>query len=115
MQRHFTLPVAIVAWFSPFLRPAAVASEPPREFSVMVYNAEMLFDIDGVAALEDFRPERWGPAQLDRKIAGISQVLGRVDGGRGPDVVCFNEFEADQTPETSEPDLPRCHKTAGFR
>lgn len=98
-------------WFSALSLLAAMAAAPARaadgdadvEFTVMAYNVEMLFDIDGVALLDDFKPERWGATQLDRKLAGISRVLQQVRGGRGqgPDIICFNELEADQTPDAN--------------
>ncbi|MEI6070208.1 MAG: endonuclease/exonuclease/phosphatase family protein [Verrucomicrobiae bacterium] len=72
-----------------------------REFSVVAYNVENLFDIDGVAAYEDFQPAAYTPAHLAVKVGNIAKVLARVDEGRGPDIVVFNEIEFDQTPEST--------------
>jgi endonuclease/exonuclease/phosphatase family metal-dependent hydrolase len=68
----------------------------------MSYNVEMLFDVDGVSLLDDYAATRWGPLQLSRKLDGIAQVLKRAG---APDVICFNEFEADRTPESAVADL----------
>ncbi|MEI6035255.1 MAG: endonuclease/exonuclease/phosphatase family protein [Verrucomicrobiae bacterium] len=74
------------------------------EFSLVVYNVENLFDADGVAAYEDFQPATYTPAHLAVKVENIAKVLARVDEGRGPDIVVFNEIELDQTPESSVKD-----------
>lgn len=77
-----------------------------REFSVMEYNVENLFDADGVAAYEDYQPEKYTPAHLATKAANIASLFSRIEGGRGPDVAVLNEIELDQTPETTVNDLP---------
>lgn len=101
---QLVLSVLLTAVSTPPLVRAATPA-PAREFTVMTYNVEMLFDVDGVAAISDYAPSVWGPTQLDRKLAGISQVLQRLPGGRGPDIICFNELEADQTPESTVTDV----------
>lgn len=77
-----------------------------RPFSVVVYNVENLFDADGVAAYDDYQPSVYTPAHLATKLAGITQVLVRVDQGAGPDVILFSEIEADQTPASTVADVP---------
>ncbi len=75
-----------------------------RDFSVVTYNVENLFDADGVALYDDYRPPGYPPGHLAVKAANIAKVLAKVDDGRGPDVIVFNEIELDQTPESSVTD-----------
>jgi hypothetical protein len=70
-----------------------------REFSVVAYNVENLFDVDGVAAYEDYQPTTYTPRHLAVKAGNIAKVLAGVK--RGPDIIVFNEIELDQTPESS--------------
>lgn len=69
-----------------------------RSFSLVVYNVENLFDADGVAVYDDYQPSRYTPAHLATKLGNIAKVLAHVDKGNGPDIILFNEVEADQTP-----------------
>lgn len=75
-----------------------------RDFSVVSYNVENLFDVDGVALYDDYQSEKYTPAHLAVKVANIAKVLAKVDDGRGPDVILFNEIELDQTPESGVTD-----------
>ena len=84
-----------------------------RDFTVMAYNVENLFDIDRVSRFEDYvenptDSEGYGPGKLLRKLEGIRRVLGAIDGGKGPDILLLNELEVDATPETA------VSNTAGF-
>lgn len=79
----------------------AALSLHAREFSLVTYNVENLFDVDGVAAYEEFTSENYTPEHLAVKVGNIAKVLARVDEGKGPDIVVFNEIELDQTPETT--------------
>jgi len=82
----------LAVWlFVVFTVPAAA-----REFSLVAYNVENLFDADGVAVYEDYQPAAYTPAHLAVKVGNIAKVLARVEGG--PDIVAFNEIEIDQTP-----------------
>jgi endonuclease/exonuclease/phosphatase family metal-dependent hydrolase len=72
-----------------------------REFTVMVYNVENLFDLDGVAKFGDYQPPpegSYGTEQFLNKIRNISHALAAVNDGKGPEVVLFQEFELDLTP-----------------
>ena len=89
-----------------------LASADSRDFTVMVYNVENLFDIDRVARFDDYvenpnDSEGYGPGKLLRKLEGIRRVLGAVDGGKGPDILLINELEVDATPETTVSDPAR--------
>jgi len=67
-------------------------------FTVMAYNVENLFDADGVALFDDYRPGVYGPRQMATKIRHAVQVVAEVDGGTGPDILLVQECEGDQTP-----------------
>lgn len=84
------LPVALVA----------------RTFTTVIYNVENLFDLDGVAAYEEYQSAGYTPAHLRTKLKGIADVLARYDEGRGPDVILFQEIELDQTPQSAVADYP---------
>jgi len=84
---------------------AAMSVARAVDFSVVVYNVENFFDVDGVSAYEDYAPEKYGPRHLAVKAANIASVLSRVDGGRGPGIVVLNEIELDQTPRSGIRDL----------
>ncbi len=77
---------------------AACSLLPARDFTVTVYNVENLFDIDGVAAYDQYAPAHYGAAQLRTKVNNIAAVLQRIGDGTGPDIVLLNELEIDQTP-----------------
>lgn len=72
-----------------------------REFTVLVYNVENLFDLDGVALFEDYRQPPHGSytqRHLLNKLEGIYQVLRAADPEHGPEVILFQEIELDRTP-----------------
>ena len=75
-----------------------------RDFSVVAYNVENLFDADGVAVYEDYQPSNYTPGHLAVKVKNIVKVLSRVNEGQGPDIVILNEIELDQTPDSSVED-----------
>lgn len=95
--------------------PASTAA--PTEFSVLVYNVENLFDVDGVALFGDYRqkdtenPQPYGPRKLLTKLENIATVLRQFNGGRGPDIVLFNELEFDRTPAERPLDYDRSLET----
>jgi endonuclease/exonuclease/phosphatase family metal-dependent hydrolase len=80
-----------------------------REFTVLTYNVENLFDVDRIAMFEDYaetgEESAYSPSKLLKKIQTISQVMKTFNGGSGPDVACFNEFEIDFSPDSSAGDL----------
>ena len=81
------------------------------EFTVVAYNIENFFDMDGVAIFGDYQvPETPGPLTYSReklltKLTNAVSVLKSMDGGAGPDVILFQEFENDFTPESSVEDF----------
>ena len=84
-----------------FLLPVALAARP---FTVMIYNVENLFDADGKALFDDYEPQRYSRQHVLTKLQNITQVVARIDEGRGPDIILFQEIEADQTPGATPPD-----------
>ncbi len=75
-----------------------------RPFMVMVYNVENLHDVDGLAQFEDYQPARYSRAHALTKLNNITKVVAQYEGGRGPDVILFQEIEVDFTPGKSPPD-----------
>lgn len=80
-----------------FLAQASVAASD--EFCVASWNVENLFDIEddpNVALDEEFTPEapkRWTRERLDIKLGNLAKVIGKMNGGRGPDVLGLCEVE----------------------
>ena len=79
---------------------------PAREFSVMAYNVNNFFDIDGISGFRDFRQSgnktyAYSARKLLTKIKNMAIVLKTVNQGNGPDIILFQEFEYDRTPESS--------------
>lgn len=70
------------------------------DFYVVVYNVENLFDMDGISLFDDYRSEKYRPGHLLRKLQNVASLLNTVNGGAGPDIILFQEIEADQTPKS---------------
>lgn len=75
-----------------------------RPFMVLVYNVENLVDADGKASFEDYQPARYSKAHVLTKLQNIAKVVAQFEGGRGPDVIMFEEIEVDLTPSKTPPD-----------
>ncbi|MBL9187622.1 MAG: hypothetical protein JNK23_09105 [Opitutaceae bacterium] len=75
-----------------------------RPFTVVAYNVENLFDLDGVAGYDDYQPARYSRAHALTKLRNIAKVGARFDDGRGPDVLMLCELETDATPGKTPPD-----------
>jgi len=84
----------------------AIVSSPllAKSFSVVSYNVENLFDLDGVASYEEYASDKYTPEHLMVKVQNVVRVLAKVDQGAGPDILILNEIELDQTPESTIPD-----------
>lgn len=87
---------------------AGAAPAAAREFSVLTYNVENLFDADRVAIFDDYEetgsPDGYNPAKMLRKMESIAKVLKTFNNGSGPEIVCFNEIEIDFSPQSSAQD-----------
>ena len=77
----------------------------PLTFTVVTYNVENLFDADGVAMFDDYKVDAgYTPRKLLTKLQAITNVLKSVDDGDTPEIVLFQELEADFTPESTVED-----------
>jgi len=85
------------------LMPAMLAARP---FIVVAYNVENMHDADGVAVYDDYQPAIYTHAHALTKVNNIASVLAKFNGGKGPEIVLFQEIEIDQTPGKSPPDYP---------
>jgi len=87
---------------------ALLAVVHAREFTVLTYNVENLFDADKIAIFEDYaesgEDNAYSPAKMLRKMEGIAKVLKTFNDGAGPEIIAFNELELDFTPDSSVTD-----------
>ncbi len=77
---------------------------PDIEFSVLTCNIENLFDVDGVALFDEYSKETYKPSHLLKKLDNIAGLLATA-GEHGPDIILFQEIEADQTPAAAPLDM----------
>lgn len=83
---------------------ALVATVQARPFTVVAYNVENLFDLDGVTSYEDYQPAKYTRAHALTKLQNIAKVVAQFESGRGPDVLLLSELEVDATPGAKAPD-----------
>lgn len=82
-----------------------------EEFTLLVYNVENLFDVDGIALYKDYKqqdtenPHPYSPEKLFVKLHNVTRILRQFNDGRGPEVVVFQEFENDRSPLSTVADL----------
>jgi len=84
-----------------FLLPCALLARP---FIVLVYNVENLFDADSQALFRDYQPPHYTPQHVLTKLEAITEIVNQFEGGRGPDIILFQEIEVDQTNGEAVPD-----------
>ena len=83
----------------------AVDLVEPNPFTVLTYNVENLFDADGFSMFDDYKVNSgYTPRKLLTKLQTIASVLKSVDDGDTPEIVLFQELEADFTPESTVED-----------
>jgi hypothetical protein len=82
-----------IAVFILFL-PMVLQAQP---YELVVYNAENIFDADGMSAYDDYKTPGYTPRHVLTKVRNVAAVMARYNGGKGADVIIFNEFEADQS------------------
>lgn len=84
-----------------------------REFSLLVYNVENLFDVDGEALFSDYQPPSssnkhgYTPCHFLTKLTCIVDVLASFAETQGPEIILFQEFEADRTTDRWDGNLER--------
>lgn len=76
------------------LLPFGLAAQP---YELVVYNAENIFDADGIAVYDDYKAPGYTPRHVLTKVRNVAAVMARYNAGKGPDVIVFNEIEADQS------------------
>lgn len=89
------------------------SAREPTEFTVVAYNLENLFDVDGVAVFDDYRqgevndPFCYSRRKLLTKLENAAAVLAELDPNspNGPDVILIQELEGDFTPESRVTDF----------
>ncbi len=87
-----------------FLSATSLTPAHSREFSVLVFNVENLFDIDGEALFSDYQMEKdegevpYSADLLLKKLHFTADTVASIDRGEGPDIILFQEFERDRTP-----------------
>lgn len=107
-----------------FAEPSSEPAAPQRtEFSVVAYNVENLFDVDGVALFDDYKqdeaddPFTYTRRKLLRKLENAVKVLAALEPG-GPDVILIQELENDFTQESVIEDIAAfldAHSGTGLR
>ncbi|MEM9399224.1 MAG: endonuclease/exonuclease/phosphatase family protein [Verrucomicrobiota bacterium] len=84
--------------------PSSQTYGKPTRFTVVAYNVENLFDIDGKSNFPDYRPPSlehprgYTASHLLTKLENIAEVLSKFRNGEGPDIILFQELESDLTP-----------------
>lgn len=73
---------------------AGLSAQP---YKLVVYNAENVFDADGIAVYDDYKSPGYTPRHVLTKVRNVAAVMARYNDGKGPDVIVFNEIEADQS------------------
>ena len=92
---------------------SGLVSEPAQDssFTVVTYNVENLFDVDGVAMFDDYKmdndtdPFGYTRRKFLTKLQNTTAVLKTLNEGKGPEVILFQELEADFTPESTVADF----------
>ena len=60
-----------------------------EEFTLLVYNVENLFDVDGIALYKDYKqqdtenPHPYSPEKLFVKLHNVTRILRQFNDGRG--------------------------------
>ncbi len=76
----------------------------PDGYIIVTHNVENLFDADGSAVYDDYKPvdaegnPQYTNTQILNKIRNIVRLMQQYGDGSGPDVLMASEIEADHTP-----------------
>src|SRR5690554_6548265 len=68
-----------------------------QSYTVVVYNIENLFDADGIAVFDDYKPEVYSPRHVFTKITNAVSLLSSYNNGKGPDILILSEIESDHS------------------
>ena len=72
-----------------------------QPFTLLVYNVENLFDLDGISVFEEYgqdatrNPYPYSGARLLTKINNHASIIQQCNEGKGADIVAIQEFEID--------------------
>lgn len=72
-------------------------TQPDSTYTLVVYNVENLFDADGQAQFDDYKPNVYTPRHVLTKVSNMVELMLHYNNGRGPDVLVLSEVESDQT------------------
>ena len=106
-MKHFFSVICLSFLFALLALASPHLSSEQTEFTVVTYNVENLFDVDGVALFEDYLqdtevdPFGYSQEKLLTKLETIVAVLKTIHQGAGPEIILFQELEADMTPESA--------------
>jgi hypothetical protein len=79
-------------------------SPNPDGYLIVTHNVENLFDADGIAVYDDYKPvdadgnPQYTNVQILNKIRNIVRLMQEYGDGNGPDVIMAVEIEADHSP-----------------
>lgn len=71
------------------------------EFTLMVYNVENFFDLDGISIFDEYVQDSeknnypYTPDKLLTKVNHASEIIQSCNDGLGPDIIAIQEFEND--------------------
>jgi endonuclease/exonuclease/phosphatase family metal-dependent hydrolase len=68
-----------------------------KEYTIVIYNVENLFDADGIAVFNDYKPDTYTPRHVFTKIDNMAKLMARYNDGVGPDIMILSEMESDFT------------------
>ncbi len=72
-------------------------SQSDSTYTLVVYNVENLFDADGYATFDDYKPDVYTPEHVLTKVSNMVDLMKNYNNGRGPDVLVLSEVESDHT------------------
>jgi endonuclease/exonuclease/phosphatase family metal-dependent hydrolase len=78
-----------------------IYSQSDSTYTLVVYNVENLFDADGQAQFDDYKPEVYTPRHVLTKVSNMVDLMLQYNDGRGPDILVLSEVESDQTQSES--------------
>jgi len=76
----------------------------PDGYLIVTHNVENLFDADGIAVYNDYKPldadgnPQYTNMQILNKVRNIARLMQQYGDGEGPDVLMASEIEADHSP-----------------
>ncbi|MEM8867559.1 MAG: hypothetical protein AAGC73_04765 [Verrucomicrobiota bacterium] len=104
-------PSFLFVFVSFLLQLSCHAAQSDESFTVVAYNLENVFDVDGVALFEDYKqddledPFVYTRRKLLTKLENAAAVLKAVNEGAGPEVLLIQELEGDFTPDSAVTDF----------